>query len=87
MQSGNIFVAMEYLPYGALSKYTTSALLEISIKEIAEDTLQGLKVMHKEGFTHRDIKPEVGNLEHLDCANISRISLWFKKDQNLPAGG
>jgi serine/threonine protein kinase len=59
MDSGNIFVAMEYLRHGDLSKYAGTELQEMEIKEIADNVLRGLQVMHEEGFTHRDIKPQV----------------------------
>lgn len=59
MDSDNVFVAMEYLRYGDLSNYTSTELLEMEIKEIADNVLRGLKVMHEKGFTHRDIKPQV----------------------------
>lgn len=50
---------MEYLGRGELSRYVTNGISEAEIKEIAEHILRGLEVMHREGFTHRDIKPEV----------------------------
>ena len=59
MDPNNVFVAMEYLGHGDLSRYASTDLLETEIKEIAENILQGLKAMHEEGFTHRDIKPQV----------------------------
>jgi serine/threonine protein kinase len=59
MDSENIFVAMEYLRHGDLSNYATTELLETEIIEITDNILRGLKAMHEEGFTHRDIKPQV----------------------------
>ena len=50
---------MEYFPYGDLARYLKSPLSEFQIKQITEDVLEGLKVMHAEGFTHRDLKPQV----------------------------
>jgi serine/threonine protein kinase len=35
------------------------AILEDDIKEITSQILEGLKIMHAEGFAHRDLKPKV----------------------------
>jgi serine/threonine protein kinase len=50
---------MEFLRHGDLSNYATAELQEMDIREITDNVLRGLKVMHEEGFTHRDIKPQV----------------------------
>lgn len=50
---------MEYLALGDLSQYIITAISEEETKQIASDLLQGLKIMHAEGFTHRDLKPQV----------------------------
>jgi serine/threonine protein kinase len=55
----NLFMAMEYLSRGDLSHYIGPNLHKIDAKEITRNVLQGLKVMHEEGFAHRDIKPQV----------------------------
>ena len=55
----HVFVAMEYLRHGDLAKYDTLDFQETEIKEIADNILRGLKAMHREGYTHRDIKPQV----------------------------
>lgn len=62
IESGNVFIAMEYLRHGDLSKYVTNGIPEPEIKEIAENILRGLEVMHQHGYTHRDIKPQVGRI-------------------------
>lgn len=54
-----LFIAMEYVELGDLSKYIGEAITEIDAVEVANDLLFGLKVMHSEGFTHRDLKPQV----------------------------
>ena len=52
-----VYLAMEYLPLGDLENYMKDQLEEKSIKEITIQTLQGLAIMHAEGFAHRDLKP------------------------------
>lgn len=52
---------MEYLALGDLSQYIITAISEEETKQIANDLLQELKIMHAEGFTHRDLKPQVGS--------------------------
>ncbi len=55
-----VFLAMEYVPFGDLSKYiTTGEIQERDAKQIARDMLEALIIIHEEGFTHRDIKPQV----------------------------
>jgi serine/threonine protein kinase len=41
-----------------LSKYEDRDIPEESIKNIAKSVLQGLSILHKTGFMHRDIKIE-----------------------------
>ena len=52
-----IFVAMEYFALGDLQGYVPEGFTEQDIKDITLDLLDGLKIMHKEKFTHRDLKP------------------------------
>ena len=63
-----MYLAMEYIRGGDLEEcllnlesLTTngSAIPEEDIKEITSQILEGLKIMHAEGFTHRDLKPKV----------------------------
>lgn len=53
---------MEYLPLGDLKGYIqqNGPIPEDDTKEIAWQVTHALKLMHQEGFAHRDIKPEVG---------------------------
>ncbi|MCJ1403823.1 hypothetical protein MMC11_007046 [Xylographa trunciseda] len=59
MDPQNVYLAMEYLGRGDLSKYIIMGLDEIEAREVMENITHGLRVMHQEGFTHRDIKPQV----------------------------
>jgi serine/threonine protein kinase len=56
----NIFLAMEYFPLGTLDKFISEDLKEDGARLISAQLLEGLKIMHEEGFTHRDLKPQVG---------------------------
>ena len=53
----NIYLAMEYFPLGDLERYMDRQLSEFQIKIITLQLLQGLCIMHQNGFTHRDLKP------------------------------
>ena len=54
---------MEYFELGDLSRYMTEGCIsEQDAKIIALDLLQALVIMHSEGFTHRDLKPQVSPL-------------------------
>jgi len=53
---------MEYLQEGDLTKYIGKPLPQETVKTISMQILEGLKVMHQEGITHRDIKPTVLSL-------------------------
>jgi serine/threonine protein kinase len=65
-----MFLAMEYMPLGDLEQNiqeiensptrTGPPLLEEEVQEISRQILEGLKIMHAEGFAHRDLKPQVG---------------------------
>jgi serine/threonine protein kinase len=63
-----MYLAMEYMRSGDLEaslldlESTTEnrpAILEEDVKEITSQILEGLKIMHAEGFAHRDLKPKV----------------------------
>ncbi len=53
----------EYIGRGDLSRYISTGLQELEIKQITVDLLEAMHVLHEKGFAHRDIKPEV--LENL----------------------
>ncbi|KAK4861083.1 hypothetical protein LT330_003999 [Penicillium expansum] len=57
-----LFIAMEYLEIGDLATYLdrrppTSPLLENEAQQIAYQILDGLNMMHRHEFAHRDLKP------------------------------
>ncbi|KAK5050439.1 hypothetical protein LTR84_003720 [Exophiala bonariae] len=54
----NVFLAMEYFPYGDLDAYIDVGVSEDGAKLICGQLLDGLSLMHNIGFTHRDLKPK-----------------------------
>ena len=50
---------MEYLPYGDLDNYLGSPLPEKQGQDIVVQVLEGVRFMHDNDFTHRDLKPAV----------------------------
>lgn len=54
-------IAMEYLSQGDLQTYfdNNPPLHEEEGRQIASQVLRGLHIMHREGFSHRDVKPAV----------------------------
>jgi len=59
-----VYIAMEYIPIGDMSKTFVNGYRwnESDAKMVIEQLLRGLVVMHKEGITHRNLKPEVSAL-------------------------
>ncbi|GFF23978.1 hypothetical protein IFM58399_00490 [Aspergillus lentulus] len=56
--SANIYIAMEYFPYGTLSDYIGQGIPENEIRKITGQLLVGLALMHEHDYTHRDLKPD-----------------------------
>ncbi|KIX07874.1 uncharacterized protein Z518_02528 [Rhinocladiella mackenziei CBS 650.93] len=54
----SVFLAMEYFPHGDLDYYITRGITEDGAKMICAQLLDGLSLMHRIGFTHRDLKPQ-----------------------------
>ena len=50
---------MEYICHGHLRNYLEVERSESEAKVITRQLLEGLVVIHQEGFAHRDLKPEV----------------------------
>ena len=66
---------MEYFKHGDLQNYIDSPLPERDVGIIARQLLEGLNVMHKHGFTHRDLKPQVTTLSDYSQAQSSFLYL------------
>jgi serine/threonine protein kinase len=62
---------MEYIPLGDLEHNVaklSGRLPEAEGQIIAGQILEGLEIMHAEGFAHRDLKPQVQYLPfHVYC--------------------
>jgi serine/threonine protein kinase len=67
---------MEYFENGDLAQYIPSISTEDEMKQITIDLLEGLRIMHAEGFAHRDLKPQVYPYSHTSCLTASLI-LWL----------
>ncbi|KAG0133629.1 kinase-like domain-containing protein [Tuber indicum] len=52
-----LYVAMEYLPEGDLTKHIGAPLPQETVQNISMQILEGLEVMHQHGIAHRDLKP------------------------------
>ncbi|PUU79038.1 kinase-like domain-containing protein [Tuber borchii] len=66
-----LYIAMEYLEEGDLSKHIGTPLPRETVQNISKQILEGLGVMHQQGIAHRDLKP----------ANIFAVSMspvWVK---------
>ncbi|CUS12980.1 unnamed protein product, partial [Tuber aestivum] len=66
-----LYIAMEYLEEGDLTKHIGTPLPQETVQNISKQILEGLNVMHQQGIAHRDLKP----------ANIFVVSMspvWVK---------
>ncbi|KAH8695455.1 kinase-like domain-containing protein, partial [Talaromyces proteolyticus] len=54
----HVYLAMEYFHNGTLDRFITKGLSEQDSRIIAQQLLEGLRIMHQEQFTHRDLKPQ-----------------------------
>ena len=55
----SVFIVMEYLPLGDLSRYLKQPIPETEAQDITRQLAEGLVFMHTLGFAHRDLKPKV----------------------------
>ena len=73
---------MEFVPFGDLGSLTeNNALAEEDIKDISRQVLDGLRIMHRLDFVHRDIKSKVGAYDapFVTLTVLIRISSSFEK--------
>ncbi|CAZ80245.1 unnamed protein product [Tuber melanosporum] len=67
-----IYLAMEYIALGDLDQcFRKKTFTEGRAKLLAWQLLQGLAIMHENGFTHRDLKPQ-------NILLVSYYPLWVK---------
>jgi serine/threonine protein kinase len=57
--SDYVYITMEHLSLGDLSKHMKAPMQEAHASQITSQVLEGLSFMHKNVFTHRDLKPNV----------------------------
>jgi serine/threonine protein kinase len=64
----SIFIAMEYLPAGDLEQYRVDSgrFSESDTSCIVRQLVHGVRHMHENGFTHRDLKPGVSHGDMLE---------------------
>jgi serine/threonine protein kinase len=71
----DVFLAMEYVPLGDLERNVAAhsgKIPENEARDITEQILLGLEIMHAESFAHRDLKPQV-NGYYDDRLSASRM--------------
>ena len=73
-----VYIAMEYMPVGDISKtfVNDNRWNERDARVVIEQLLHGLAAMHREGITHRDLKPEV--CTHLCFENCGESLIVFR---------
>jgi len=54
-----LYIAMEYLEKGDLTRHIGTPLPQETVQNISKQILEGLQVMHQQGIAHRDLKPAV----------------------------
>ncbi|PUU76167.1 kinase-like domain-containing protein [Tuber borchii] len=73
-----LYIAMEYLPEGDLTKHAGSPLQQEIVQTISKQILEGLKVMHRKGISHRDLKPAVLGLDSNSETSVytNSVDIW-----------
>ncbi|CAI6082494.1 unnamed protein product [Clonostachys chloroleuca] len=59
-----LYITMEYLPRGDLSRYLENRLPEAEASLVILQVLEGLDFMHRNKFAHRDLKPNNILVQH-----------------------
>ena len=62
----SVFLAMEYFPIGSLEDSISSGPPNEQVIDVMVQLLEGLEIMHAEGFAHRDLKPANIFVAHKD---------------------
>jgi serine/threonine protein kinase len=70
----DLFISMEYFSLGDLQSHITDSITIDDVKDMTLNLLNGLRIMHSEGFAHRDLKPS--NIFVLEKPPASR---WWVK--------
>ncbi|KAG0133636.1 kinase-like domain-containing protein, partial [Tuber indicum] len=66
-----LYIAMEYLEEGDLTKHIGAPLPQETVQRISKQILEGLEVMHQQGIAHRDLKPA-------NIFVVRRSPVWVK---------
>jgi serine/threonine protein kinase len=75
----DVFLAMEYFPLGDLENNVAASsgtIPEIEARDITEQILLGLEIMHAESFAHRDLKPQVMVTNSCFSSYLLMLSHW-----------
>ncbi|KAG0640816.1 kinase-like domain-containing protein [Tuber brumale] len=67
----NLYVAMEYLEQGDLTKHIGIPLPQDTVRNISKQILKGLEVMYQEGMAHHNLKPT-------NIFVVSMSPVWIK---------
>ena len=88
-----MYIAMEYIPMGDMSQSFADGYRwdESDTRVVIKQLLRGLTIMHKEGITHRDLKPEVYTLSLANhyCHNLivtRTYSSTFRRIRPMSSG-
>ncbi|OCK96271.1 kinase-like protein [Cenococcum geophilum 1.58] len=85
--SDYVYITMEYLGLGDLSKHIKAPIQEVHASQITSQVLEGLSFMHKNGFSHRDLKPNnilvVSKAPDKWWVKISDFGISKREDEGL----